>query len=148
MQINREASASLIALIALKSDYPKRAPVFCLNLHWNGEYNVHNSERIRDLEALVNLGFNREEFGPHLLSLQIKRLLTSLDALLEAWSVIGDSAESEQKLKSDIQREKLFLHPVRGRDRAMPLRYDPNLKMYSQREAKGNDETSMEDDEA
>ena len=47
MQINRDSGASLIALIAIKPDHPKSPPVFCLNLHWNGEYNIHNSEYIR-----------------------------------------------------------------------------------------------------
>ena len=45
-QVTREP-ATLIALIAVKPDYPRRAPVFCLNLHWDGEHNVHNSENIR-----------------------------------------------------------------------------------------------------
>ena len=44
--MNRSA-ATLIALVAVKPDYPRRAPVFCLNLHWAGEHNVHNSEAIR-----------------------------------------------------------------------------------------------------
>lgn len=46
LQVNRDP-ATLIALIAVKPDYPIRAPVFCLNLHWKGEHNVHNSEHIR-----------------------------------------------------------------------------------------------------
>ena len=28
-----------------------------LNMHWNGEYNIHNSENIRSLEKAVNYGF-------------------------------------------------------------------------------------------
>ena len=46
LQVNREP-ATLIALIAIKPDYPMRAPVFCLNLHWKQEYKAANSERIR-----------------------------------------------------------------------------------------------------
>ena len=51
-QVTREP-ATLIALIAVKPDYPRRAPVFCLNLHWDGEHNVHNSENIRVSGALI-----------------------------------------------------------------------------------------------
>jgi THO complex subunit 5 len=47
LQINRDSAASLIALIAVKPDHPNSPPIFCLNLHWNGEYNIHNSENIR-----------------------------------------------------------------------------------------------------
>ena len=39
--------------MAIKPNYPVAAPIFCLNLHWNGEHNVHNSEWIRDLEREV-----------------------------------------------------------------------------------------------
>ncbi len=46
LQVTREP-ATLIALIAVKPDYPRQQPVFCLNLHWNGEHNLHNSEHIR-----------------------------------------------------------------------------------------------------
>ncbi len=115
MQINRDP-ASLIALIAVKPDYPRRAPVFCLNLHWRGEHNLGNSEHIRALERLVNTGFDGEgeqqqlpdeECRRHLLSMQLKRLLTSLDALLESWNA------AEKSDKVDFHREKLFLKPVR-----------------------------------
>ena len=47
LQIDRDPNAKLIALIAIKPDYPKTFPIFCLNLHWNGEYNIHNNEPLR-----------------------------------------------------------------------------------------------------
>jgi len=40
-QVNRDP-ASLIALIAVKPNYPDQAPVFCLNLHWRGVHNQVN----------------------------------------------------------------------------------------------------------
>lgn len=45
--------------------------------------------------------------GCQLLQLQLQRLLTSLDAMLEAWN----AAEKEGKV--DFPREKLFLKPIR-----------------------------------
>merc|ERR1712226_1420887 len=53
LQINREP-ATLIALVAIGPHYPYSSPVFCLNLHWNGEHNIHNSENMRALEREVN----------------------------------------------------------------------------------------------
>ena len=114
LQINRESAASLIALIAVKPDYPSTPPVFCLNLHWNGEHNVHNSENIRFLERSVNYGFvhlleNGGKFKPEkyeMLALQIKKLMASSDVLLESWQLQGDKEE-------DFAREKMFLHTVR-----------------------------------
>ena len=104
---------------------------FCLNLHWNGEHNIHNSENIRSLEKAVNLGYLNllDQKGPEkydMLSLQIKKLMVSFDVLLESWQL--QSSES----KTDFPREKLFLHPVRGRRRMPPLYYDSNYQMFSQ----------------
>ncbi|XP_059084495.1 THO complex subunit 5 homolog [Tigriopus californicus] len=130
LQINREPTATLIALIAIKPDYPNRNPVFCLNLHWKGEFNVHNCEHMRDLERLINSGFDTlgPKLKPSLLSMQLQRLLTSLDALLEAWSVALN--ESNPQAKVDFQREKLFLQSVRGRNRSLPINFDPKLQVF------------------
>ena len=46
--------AKMVALVAIKPNYPVVAPIFCLSLHWNNEtYTVHNSEHIRNLERAV-----------------------------------------------------------------------------------------------
>ena len=79
----------------------------------------------------MNFGFVHllEKPGPEkydMLSLQIKRLMTCLDVLLESWQM--QNPES----KSDFAREKMFLHCVRGRRRLPPLKYDPSLQMFSQ----------------
>ena len=81
-------------------------------MHWNGEYNIHNSENIRSLEKAVNYGFIDllDEKGPEkyeMLSLQIKKLMVSFDVLLESWQMQG----AEPKV--DFTREKIFLYPVR-----------------------------------
>ena len=130
LQINRDSAASLIALIAIKPDHPFSPPVFCLNLHWNGEHNLHNSEYIRFLERDVNFGFvhlleqkGEEKF--EILALQIKKLLSSCDVLLESWQLQGED-------KQDFTREKMFLHTVRGKRRLPPLKYDSCSQIFSQ----------------
>ena len=46
---------------------------------------------------------------PEILSLQLQRLLTSLDVLLEAWNEV----KNEKGGRVDFQREKIFIHAVR-----------------------------------
>ena len=112
LQINRDSAASLIALIAVKPDHPCTPPVFCLNLHWNGEHNMHNSEYIRYLERTINYGFvhlieecNEDKY--QMLALQIKKLMSCCDVLLESWQLQGDNDQQ------DFAREKIFIHSVR-----------------------------------
>ena len=116
LQINRDSAASLIALIAVKPDHPVSPPVFCLNLHWNGEYNLHNSEYIRYLEKTINYGFvhlleegskNQDKY--QMLGLQIKKLMSCCDVLLESWQLHGENSDNKQ----DFAREKIFIHTVR-----------------------------------
>lgn len=113
LQINRGEHASLIALIAVKPDHPFSPPVFCLNLHWNGEHNTHNSENIRALEKAINYGFvdllddGKSHDKYCMLGLQIKRLMGCYDVLLEAWQMQGTD------IKVNFAREKMFLHSVR-----------------------------------
>ena len=128
---NGDGNQSFLLILAVKPDHPFIPPIFCLNLHWNGEYNIHNSENIRFLERQVNFGFVHllEKPGPEkydMLSLQIKRLMTCLDVLLESWQMQNPEG------KSDFAREKMFLHCVRGRRRLPPLKYDPSLQIFSQ----------------
>ncbi|XP_071743634.1 THO complex subunit 5 homolog [Lepeophtheirus salmonis] len=132
LQIDRDP-AKLIALIAIKPDYPRTHPIFCLNLHWNGEHNINNSEHIRALEREINLGlnniFDENELVSHrteILSLQIQKLLSGFDVMLEAWNATQDTDHLE------FPREKTFLQPVRGRDRILPLKYNSKLQIYSQ----------------
>jgi len=131
LQINRDTAASLIALIAVKPDHPSSPPVFCLNLHWNGEHNMHNSEYIRYLERTINYGFvylleskNRDKY--QMLGLQIKKLMACCDVLLESWQLQGDNE------KQDFAREKIFIHTVRGKRRLPPLSYDSSSQIFSQ----------------
>ena len=106
----------MIALIAVEQDHPVIPPVFCLNLHWNGEYNLHNSEYIRYLERTINYGFvhlleegskNQDKY--QMLGLQIKKLMSCCDVLLESWQLHGENSDNKQ----DFAREKIFIHTVR-----------------------------------
>ncbi len=119
LQINRDV-ASLIVLLAIKPSYPDSAPVFCLNLHWRGEHNQANSERVRQLESMLNRGLSKlgggdDDDGPgnrdsccwDLLNVQLLRLLASLDVMLEAWDAMDGNGGK------DFPREKLFFRPVR-----------------------------------
>ncbi len=118
VQINRD-KASLIVLLAIKPSYPDSAPVFCLNLHWRGEHNQANNEHIRQLESMLNCGLSTlggvDEDDPgkedsccwDLLTVQLLRLLASLDVMLEAWDAMDRDGGK------DFPREKLFFRPVR-----------------------------------
>ena len=114
LQMNRDSAASLIALIAVKPDHPRTPPVFCLNLHWNGEHNIHNSEYIRCLERTINydilhLLHEDKEAKFQTLALQIKQLMSCCDVLLESWQL----QEPLLRAKKDFSREKIFIYPVR-----------------------------------
>ncbi len=67
------------------------------------------------------------ECRTHLLSLQLKRLLTSLDAMLESWNA------AEKGDKVDFPREKPFLRAVGGRNRSLPLNYDDKQQIFTHR---------------
>jgi hypothetical protein len=155
LQINREP-ATLIALVAIGPHYPYSPPAFCLNLHWNGEHNIHNSENMRALEREVNTcygnllnvadtknrrrskKFIQDSKDRHeILSLQITRLMTCTDVLLESWNSIQPSMQEGGTIPNkgngiDFPREKLFLQPVRGRNRAPPLKYQAQLQLFTQ----------------
>ena len=154
LQVNREP-ATLIALVAIGPHYPYSSPVFCLNLHWNGEHNLHNSENMRALEREVNTYYSNLLSSPdtkvkrrskkflqeskernELLSLQISRLMTCTDVLLESWNTVQPNLNHGSLFGKgsgvDFPREKLFLQPVRGRNRAPPLKYQSQLQLFTQ----------------
>ena len=155
LQVNRDP-ATLIALIAIGPHYPYSPPVFCLNLHWNGEHNMHNSENMRFLEKEVNTCYENlintmdgkakrrgKKFiqeakdRNEILSLQISKLMTCADVLLESWNSIQPTvtqgvSQSTKDNGIDFAREKLFLQPVRGRNRAPPLKYQSQLQLFTQ----------------
>jgi len=151
LQLNRDP-ATLIALVAISPAYPATPPVFCLNLHWNSEWNMHNSEKVRALEAEINTYYEGDYFSTSrrrqmksaadevsrsahfVLSLQIRRLMILLDVLLESWnhSNVKSSSSSAGAAKVDFPREKMFLEAVRGRRRAPPLKYQRQMQIFTQ----------------
>lgn len=127
-QCNRE-TVSLVALVAIKPDYPISAPIFCINLHHQGEHNVHNNEWIRDLEREVNIGWKDQvsarQVGGDLLTVQLYILLVLLDVLLEAGSQVTGA--------NDFPKEKVFFSAVRGRMRSMPFLYSAKQQIFQHR---------------
>ncbi|KAG8225852.1 hypothetical protein J437_LFUL004782 [Ladona fulva] len=123
--INR-GTARLIALVAVKPDYPRSPAVFSLNLHWCGEHNSSNDDAIRDMEAEVNIHWKElakgHGWGQGLLAAQFRRLISCLDIYLEATA------------PNEFPREKTFFKPFRGRNRARPYKYLPiGCGIFSQR---------------
>lgn len=101
-------SAKLVALVVLRSDYPKRAPIFSLTLHWNGTHHAGISDDIRDIERVVNTDWGSE--NQYTLTAQITKLLTCLDILLETTG------------SSEFPPDKVMFSPVRGRNRVKPYK--------------------------
>lgn len=104
-------SAKLVALVALGNDYPKKAPLFSLTLHWNGTHHAGTSDDIRDIERIINTDWVSEHGKRSSLSSQMAHLLTSLDILLESTG------------SSEFPPDKLMFRRVRGRNRMKPYKY-------------------------
>ncbi|KAG7308553.1 hypothetical protein JYU34_005770 [Plutella xylostella] len=104
-------SAKLVALVALSSDYPKKAPIFSLTLHWNGTHHAGTDDDIRDIERVINTDLD-ESFGKtRILSSQMCKLLTCVDILLETTG------------SAEFPPDKVMFTPVRGRNRMKPYKY-------------------------
>ena len=95
--------------------------------------NVPDIKKRRRSKKLNQESKDRNE----ILSLQISRLMTCTDVLLESWNSIQPSLQESATLTNkangiDFPREKLFLQPVRGRNRAPPLKYQSQLQLFTQ----------------
>ncbi|CAH0585636.1 unnamed protein product [Chrysodeixis includens] len=104
-------SAKLVALVALGSDYPKKAPMFSLTLHWNGTHHAGINDDIRDIERVINTDWASDDNKQYTLSVQITKLLTCLDILLETTG------------SSEFPPDKVMFCPVRGRNRVKPYKF-------------------------
>ncbi|XP_053609992.1 THO complex subunit 5 homolog [Plodia interpunctella] len=104
-------SAKLVALVALASDYPKKAPLFSLTLHWNGTHHAGINDDIRDIERIINTDWATKEKERPTLSAQMTKLLTYLDILLETTG------------SAEFPPDKVMFCPVRGRNRIKPYRF-------------------------
>ncbi|KAI8436874.1 hypothetical protein MSG28_010324 [Choristoneura fumiferana] len=103
-------SAKLVALVVLKSDYPKSAPIFSLTLFWNGTHHAGIDDDIRDIERVINTDWSLEDKQPSLTT-QMTKLLTCLDILLETTGT------------SEFPPDKVMFQPVRGRNRVKPYKF-------------------------
>lgn len=103
-------SAKLVALVVLKSNYPKSAPIFSLTLFWNGTHHAGIDDDIRDIERVINTDWNPEDKQPSLAT-QMTKLLTCLDILLETTGT------------SEFPPDKVMFQPVRGRNRVKPYKF-------------------------
>ncbi|XP_014367181.2 THO complex subunit 5 homolog [Papilio machaon] len=111
-------SAKLVALVALSSDYPKKAPLFSLTLDWNGTHHAGVNDDIRDIERLINTNWDTNDFEAQTLSAQMTKLLTCIDILLETSGSV------------EFPPDKVILKQVRGRNRMKPykiLKQGPGL---------------------
>lgn len=104
-------SAKLVALVALRSDYPKRAPIFSLTLHWNGTHHAGINDDIRDIERVINTKLGTDDNKSCTLSVQMYKLLTCLDVLLETSG------------SSEFPPDKVMFNTVRGRNRSKPYKF-------------------------
>lgn len=104
-------SAKLVALVALKSEYPSKAPIFSLMLHWNGAFHAGNDDDIRDIERIVNTLQDDKNGRKFSLSAQMTKLLMCFDILLEA---VGPS---------EFTPDRVMLKTVRGRSRSKPFKF-------------------------
>ncbi|XP_060803113.1 THO complex subunit 5 homolog [Amyelois transitella] len=104
-------SAKLVAFVALASDYPKKAPLFSLTLHWNGTHHSGINDDIRDIERIINTDWVTREKEVPSLSTQMTKLLTYLDILLETMG------------SSEFPPDKVMFCSVRGRNRIKPYRF-------------------------
>lgn len=68
----------------IKNDYPVQAPIFLLNLNYNGSFHASNSDDIRDMERTMNVDWEHDMTNAGwLLSLQLRHLCAYLDIYLE-----------------------------------------------------------------
>ncbi|KAK7863751.1 hypothetical protein R5R35_011154 [Gryllus longicercus] len=113
-------TAKLEALIAVKSDYPRVPTLFSLLLNWHGNHTSNNNDCIRDMEVELNVHWRElvlgAGWGHTLLACQLMRLMVCLDIFLETSDATGRNPQ-------EFSRDKIFIKPVRGRNRCRPYKY-------------------------
>lgn len=120
-------SVKLIVAVAVKNCYPTLPPIFTLQLTWGTtSVTAMNNDAVRDIEREVNVYYkeliDKTKTVYYLLTAQIMRLVTCFEILLEA------------SANPDFPRDKVFLQPTRGRNRARPFKYvDIGEGVFTQR---------------
>lgn len=124
-------SAKLHAALTVSPDYPRQPPIFVLWTTWKEGFTSLEDTALWDLEKEVNLYWTElaTRSSPcSLLAYQIQRLLMCFDVYLETERV-SDAIEGPQ----EFAKEKVFLQRTKGRSRAKPYQYVPNLGLFMHR---------------
>ncbi|CAL4120856.1 unnamed protein product, partial [Meganyctiphanes norvegica] len=123
----------LDAFVAISPDHPKTAPVFSLNLNWEGHHHSENNPHIRQMEIEINVHceemVSSSKDRLQLLPLLLHRLAMCLDIYTEATSAHTDAHSPD----AQFHKEKIFFRPARGPERAHPFKYLPKLGVFAQR---------------
>lgn len=125
LRLAREAGA-LEAVVLVAADYPVRPPVFRICATPDGGGAALSPNVAAAIETEVNLRLSDlgcpAADGAMLLSYQVRKLVFCFDVAGEL-AVSGDDS---------LVASRLALRPVYGRNREMPLAYDPALRLLGQ----------------
>jgi len=142
--------ATLLAYVAIKPDYPLRAPIFCLSLNGVGPRapdcaprppgsprlqgeSQDTSEWVRDFEMELNLNWEDQlpvsSSRTGLLAAQLHRMLVMMDVVLEAAS---ESQQGQDKAGT-FTKSQVFFSAMRGSMRRLPLQFCNSTQVFQQR---------------
>ncbi|KAF5293697.1 hypothetical protein FQA39_LY03182 [Lamprigera yunnana] len=110
--ITRPKSAFMQAYTAIRNDYPRQSPIFCLNVNYNGEFHSGNCDEVRDMERAVNVGCSGKSVNATtLLAIQLAHLCAYFDVYLEIMS------------PSNFPQNAVFFKDICGRNRRKPFKF-------------------------
>lgn len=125
----RRGSATVKALVLLRDNYPKEAPLFLLVLQLREECSSRDDDTVKELERELNLHCVEQEqvqAGDQLLSCQLQQLLVSMDILLES---LCDQLDAPR----EFSRDKVLARTARGPGRSRPYKFLPKPGIFMQR---------------
>lgn len=111
-------SAKLECLICISTNFPKNSPLWTYCLSWNGKHDSSNNPAIREMELWTNSVKTKIKDAGCILSVQLKRTMSSLDIFLET--------EGPHYSPAEFIQDKTFLKAFRGRTRARPYKIVQN----------------------
>lgn len=125
----RRGSATVKALVLLRDNYPREAPLFLLVLQLREECSSRDDDAVKELERELNLHCVEQEqvqAGDQLLSCQLQQLLVSMDILLES---LCDQLDAPR----EFFRDKVLARTARGPGRSRPYKFLPKPGIFTQR---------------
>uniref|UniRef100_A0A224Z0V2 THO complex subunit 5 n=1 Tax=Rhipicephalus zambeziensis TaxID=60191 RepID=A0A224Z0V2_9ACAR len=125
----RRGSAMVKALVLLRDNYPREAPLFLLVLQLREECSSRDDDAVKELERELNLHCVEQEqvqAGDQLLSCQLQQLLVSMDILLES---LCDQLDAPR----EFSRDKVLARTARGPGRSRPYKFLPKPGIFTQR---------------